>query len=1814
MRFLLLAFAFLRTCQAFTSPDIYSITQPAGSSSDPGVDSKPATIPSQSRHAAGPASGLNIFLPDYTQNPNWLPLVDSLKSIGIPVKVSQSLDFTSQCRNLLVYTSFNVTYTPSAADVVTLTSFVKDGGRLIFMSRVPNALLALAGVSAAVVNTTGTRSIMQLTNTETTVQALKGFDFTDYYDISMPFYENYTSRGLYNVGYTPVSGAQTLAKYLVRSTVDSVDTSVTSAALVKYQPSNATGYVYSFGMDLGYLYISAQNEKGGYSQTYDGMYYPGYDIGTRIVKNILSSSDHFVSLWPVPNNMGLAFTTTWDIDTYISYPHGQGIAAAAQDRGAAGNLNLHVKYITDTYENAYFQYGVPYINQITGFRTAADGYPYIDFGSHTVSHSPNAVQFPYGTLSEQYVLGSTSGYAPSIHQCGTGNSDSTPNNGESCTKGGTSGLSFWTSGASASGEIRVSAFLIRHLLNDVFKTNYNLTTYRPGNLAWNKYQSSLCVANGFIGGSSCAGNSHLTHLPFQVGHNREPFQELPYYEFPLQWSDGDGNMSSADFPGSDFSNQVTAIKKMARYGGHYNILIHPSDAIFDKIQIQRALHDAVRPFAVYFNQTGIANWWTNRDRAFVDITAASSSSVSMTVRFDGPAEGLTLNVPKSYVFKSATGSLSVCQQPSYDTFTNAIVLRNTAQGTYTLTFSVSTDTSTASTCPDFTVQPATECVAWDAAIDKYLEPYFYNKGINVLLLETTMSGLTSNIVGGRLQLSASDNSGVNNYYTEISRFCFDASVYTHLFFDMVAPAGSSFLVQLVSYDSGCNTEQGSVTYLDASDYADLDGTNNTVQIRLTDFAGQDFLHVRGIKIVNISPASTPIYIDNIKLQKRCSTAPGDDFTDGLAIESFQNVDRWITGINNIFGKTDHDNSMASAKLAELGKMQLVPSSASSYFYTTTAVNGDALNATGYDSISLSVLGPSGGSFDVIVTSGSGNSNSTVNTGTVATLSSSSFVNVTIPLSSFAGLNSDTVSLITLSNFTPNGGSAATNTFTVRWISLLGGANVTGAADRCQSATGYVVLDFCNPIEFKTQTNALGAPFSDDNTMQYYNQTTNGYINLVAQDSTSYFYSLFNTTACATIDSTNTGIILTVSGPQGATADVGFRHGGTGCKLNSRSDFISITFNTAPTQLTIPFSRFPSPFNAQYLQSFIMTNFNTPGAVYRIHSLVFIGANSVPGCDLCSDTIVDTCTFISTLPRNNLLGGTVTDEGSLTSYSVASDFGLSLGTNSGSYWYSVFGANGCYNATKATGIQLSVAAPANTTFQVALRWMTDAACKTVSSASTVDITTYVTFIGNSTSSQYQLAQIPFTAFSGVNSGRLNSIAISGFSPSGVVVRVGCVSLAGFTTTVDNSATCANCPSTAWLNYCSSGSANKNAPGGVQSDDGTMSVTPAIANGALVLKPAARDSYWYSLMNCMDISSYDTLYINLTATAGASFNVKLQTSSNACADASQIQSASVASTAYGTMTGSSVLLAIPLSAYTSQNSAIKLSALYALVLESFSSGTPTLSLNCAYYGISTNTTKANSTITASANITSTTSASTTFANTTISAFANTTSAAFANTTSSAFANTTSAAFANTIDAVFSNATSSVFANTTSAAFVNTTSAAFANTTNTASTNNTSIASANTISTVSTNTTGTAPANTTSTASTRTTGTASTNTTSTASTNITSFTNSTSSASTKMASFTNTTSTTSATSTSTTSTSSAKTTSSTSTTSAKTTSTTSTTSSKTTSTTSAKITSTTSSKTTSTTSAKTTSTTTTKRARNVDRQLHKPEDATIDQTPEE
>lgn len=67
----LLFFTFLNFCQAITSPNIYSFTQPDVPTPGLGSASLSPVVPSQSRHAAGPDSGVNVFLPNYQSDPNW---------------------------------------------------------------------------------------------------------------------------------------------------------------------------------------------------------------------------------------------------------------------------------------------------------------------------------------------------------------------------------------------------------------------------------------------------------------------------------------------------------------------------------------------------------------------------------------------------------------------------------------------------------------------------------------------------------------------------------------------------------------------------------------------------------------------------------------------------------------------------------------------------------------------------------------------------------------------------------------------------------------------------------------------------------------------------------------------------------------------------------------------------------------------------------------------------------------------------------------------------------------------------------------------------------------------------------------------------------------------------------------------------------------------------------------------------------------------------------------------------------------------------------------------------------------------------------------------------------------------------------------------------------------------------------------------------------------------------------------------------------------------------------------------------------------
>jgi hypothetical protein len=119
--------------------------------------------------------------------------------------------------------------------------------------------------------------------------------------------------------------------------------------------------------------------------------------------------------------------------------------------------------------------------------------------------------------------------------------------------------------------------------------------------------------------------------------------------------------------------------------------------------------------------------------------------------------------------------------------------------------------------------------------------------------------------------------------------------------------------------------------------------------------------------------------------------------------------------------------------------------------------------------------------------------------------------------------------------------------------------------------------------------------------------------------------------------------------------------------------------------------------------------------------------------------------------------------------------------------------------------------------------------------------------------------------------------------------------------------------------------------------------------LVLQPSVAGSYWYSLQNCADVSASEYLVLNVTANAGAGFNVQLQSGGFGCDGQTPIQRLSVASSAYGSMNGSPVVLRIPLSAYTLMgNSQFSLAKIDAVALEGFSAETSEYHIHCAYFG--------------------------------------------------------------------------------------------------------------------------------------------------------------------------------------------------------------------------------------------------------------------------
>jgi hypothetical protein len=275
-----------------------------------------------------------------------------------------------------------------------------------------------------------------------------------------------------------------------------------------------------------------------------------------------------------------------------------------------------VKYIKDWNDNVFFNAeGVIHLKALQALG--------VEIGSHSVSHSRSMNIFPLGSGAEQYP-----GYQPFVKD-------------QNETRNGT-----------LLGELRVSKFLL-----DTFAPGGSVMSFRPGHLR-NPYALPQALhATGYRHSSSVTANNSLTHLPFQLTHNRGGKQALEVFEFPVTVED-----EAPPKLGERLNAAITLAEKISHYGGTFVALIH-TDVLDHKLEFERGFVSAVKPYAWFGSLRELGAWWAARNQVECDVEVLENQGLAVKLSLPQKINGLTLQVPAgAQLAGTEPAGLTVVQQ------------------------------------------------------------------------------------------------------------------------------------------------------------------------------------------------------------------------------------------------------------------------------------------------------------------------------------------------------------------------------------------------------------------------------------------------------------------------------------------------------------------------------------------------------------------------------------------------------------------------------------------------------------------------------------------------------------------------------------------------------------------------------------------------------------------------------------------------------------------------------------------------------------------------------------------------------------------------------------------------------------------------------------------------------------------------------------------------------------------------------------------------------------------------------------------------
>jgi len=395
------------------------------------------------------------------------------------------------------------------------------------------------------------------------------------------------------------------------------------------------GHAFALGFDPGLILQKGHGYRlGGVAPAYVNVFEPTGDVILRLLRNMYRLGEpRAVTLHTVPWNRALSVNITHDIDYNESLANAVDYAAMERALGVTGTFFIQTKYVRDWNDKVFFDDTSP-----QHLRALADlG---MEIGSHTVAHSKVFSAFPLGTGDERYP-----DYVPFV-------------NDDREAFGGT-----------VLGELRVSKFLLDH-----FGGGPPVRSFRAGYLENPFSLPQALAATGYRYDSTITANNALTHLPFRLNYDRGPATELEVWEFPVTIEDERPPALT-----SRLDQALDVARQIARYGGHYVVLMHPNET-GPKLEFLRQLIVALQPDAHFASVAEFGRWWEARDQVEVDV-ATDGEALRVGLNAPQSITGLTLELPAGSALTNAEPPVNSTQAVTrlvLDEFQGELLLTLTA--------------------------------------------------------------------------------------------------------------------------------------------------------------------------------------------------------------------------------------------------------------------------------------------------------------------------------------------------------------------------------------------------------------------------------------------------------------------------------------------------------------------------------------------------------------------------------------------------------------------------------------------------------------------------------------------------------------------------------------------------------------------------------------------------------------------------------------------------------------------------------------------------------------------------------------------------------------------------------------------------------------------------------------------------------------------------------------------------------------------------------------------------------------------------------